>query len=264
MDTSYLKTSEDKYRILIHAGVPFSDISPQTTEKNVVDEIHFSFVIRDSDGKVASQSHPILKVQLSEDDFDQMRNSGSLLEYTYTDLIPSGDYSVSIAALNAAAWKTGVVARRLSLPESVESCFVLAPLMLATSSDDSPVVSSQLRVTEQGSFLYGQRMYAFSMDRNFSRTGTVEGFYQIIFKQQKSGKRHCSSFITFRLYSKERTVISLPTEEIKKCTDNKTGVVSNFFSLPYKNLTSGPYELEFVVWDDDGCQKSIRSQFEIR
>jgi hypothetical protein len=54
-----------------------------------------------------------------------------------------------------------------------------------------------------------------------------------------------------------------PEHEIKQYTNDKQKLISNFFSVPYRNLQPGKYTFEISARDNNGCKASSQVSFEV-
>ena len=261
---SFLKPTGE-YQVMIHSGLPYEDIQPQMIENRVVDDIHFSFLVRDEQGNVIFDTHPILKIRSPLQEFQTLKDSKAVLEYVQNYSLKPGAYFVSVAGMDVTGWKTSSGSSRVSLPGSARSCVTISPAMLASRVTKMDSTTSEPKPNEKGEIQYGPNLFSFSMRRVFAPSGNLAGFYQIYNAREDLMTGNLSVGISFALY-RDKTVLVNQTPErvISGYTDPLQKLIANFYSVPYKNLAPGSYELEIVVRDrSNGCHDSTRASFEI-
>ncbi len=265
MTVNYFKRSTGDYQVIIHSAVAYQDIDPQTIENRFVDDIHFSFLVRDREGNVVFNTHPILKLRSSIEEFQMLQDKKASLEYVQNYNLKPGNYQVSMAVMDVTGWKTGANSTLIKLPGGSESCLSISPPLLASAASKSSNVSKDPTPTEKGEIAYGDNIFNFSLQRFFPPKGNLTGFYQIYNARQSQLSSNPSIFISFGLY-RDKTVFvnETPEHNITAFTDPLQKLISNFYSVPYNNLAPGSYELAIVARDEvNGCKASTRVPFVI-
>jgi VWFA-related protein len=255
-DVMYFKKSGETYHVMTKIGVPYREMEPQIGDQAVRNEIHLSYLIRNDQGDVLAEKHPILRVSSKYNEFEQMQKNGSVLEYQQNFELPAGLYHLSLVAMDVAGWKTAEDSILLKLPGKVESCLSLSPPMLAGQIRKSEATQKSPTPTQKGEIMFGDYTFLFPVHRVFPQKGSLNGFYQIY-------NAKFPSTIRFRLY-RDKTVFvnETPAKEINTYTDVSEKLVTNFFSVPYNNLAPGSYELEIQV-KNAGCTASTRADFDV-
>lgn len=253
----FIKKSPKKYTVTIQVSVPFTEINPRIETENVSDDIHFAFVIRDKKGNVSFEHHSMLQVRSRYEEYQQHRKDGESLEYSQNVELNPGEYDVSVVSVDSEASKTGTRITSLQLPDG-EECLSVSPIMLASNVSPSENFVQNPTVTEKGEIAYGKQLLRFSIDRVYAASGLLQGFFQV-FARQPHFK------MLFRLFTNHSHLINeTASREISQFTDQERKLVSNFFSLPYKNLPPGSYELEIAVQNENNtCTSSARAAFSV-
>ncbi len=256
---NYFKKSEEEYRMVIQMGVSYDQIEPKIDQDHVQDDIHFSYVVRDGDGKVYCNQDSVFRVNLNLSKFESMQENNGVLEYLQSCSVKPGQYSVSLAAVDTAASKTSSNRINVDLPGKAAACLSLSPVLLASNSTKSESVVTTPTSNEKGEILYGDQAYQFSLTRVFPSQGSLRGFYQIY------NANIPSVLLSFKLYRDQNVFINQTSEhEISAYTDPHLKIISNFFSVPYKNLAPGSYQLEIALRESKNqCSTSARVSFEI-
>lgn len=255
-DVTYFMKSGTNYQVMAKIGIPYRDMEPQVGDQGVRNEIHFSYLVRNEQGDIVSQQNPILRLSSQYSEFEQLKKSGTVLEYLQTFDLSPGIYNISLAVMDVAGWKTAGDAVQIKLPGRTETCVSVSPPMLAGQIKKSDSVQKNPTPTAKGEMIYGQYVFGFPVHRVFPQKGNLTGFYQIY-----NAKFPCT--IRFKLY-KDKTVFvnQTPETQINDFTDAPDKLITNFFSVPYNNLAPGSYELEIMV-KSPTCTSSTRSEFEV-
>jgi VWFA-related protein len=262
---NYFKRSTGDYQVIIHSGISYQDIAPQIIENRFADDIHFSFLVRDGEGNVIQNTHPILKIRTSPEEFQTFQEKEASLEYVQNYNLKPGSYQISLAVMDVTGWRTGANASFIKLPGAAESCLSISPPLLASAITQSVNTSKDPMPTENGEILYGDRLFNFSSQRFFPPKGNLTGFYQIYNAREKQESSNPSILVFFGLY-RDKTVFvnKTPDHKITAFTDPMQKLISNFYSVPYNNLPPGSYELAIEARDDvNGCKASTRVPFVI-
>jgi hypothetical protein len=259
-EVNYFKKSEEEFRMVIRMGVPYDQVEPRKDQNNLMkDEIHFSYVVRDDAGKVYCNQDSVVPINMDQFNFDNLRQKQSLLEYLQSCFVKPGHYYVSIVAVDTAASKTFSNRINVDLPQKTASCLSLSPVLLSSKSSKSESVAKTPTSNDKGEILYGDQAYQFSLSRVFPTQGNLKGFYQIYNANMPS------VMLSFKLYRDQNVFINQTSEhEISEYTDRNLKIISNFFSVPYKNLPPGSYQLEIALRESKNlCSTSARVSFEI-
>jgi len=258
-EVKYFKQSDGAYHLMIHTGIPYTEIEPQSVEDGIRDDIHLSFIIRDTKEKILFDTHPILKLRSTQSDFDTFKKQKALLQYVQNYTAKSGVYQLSIAAMDVAGWRTAAQVLTIDLPGSAEKCPSLSPILLSSViyKSDKPVAAPT--VTEKGEILYGDKIFAFPVRPQISPTGSLNGFYQIY------NAKLPSLYVKFKLYRGDAEFMNeTPEQEIKEYNELFLKLITNFFSVPYKNLAPGTYTLELTARQSgDACRTSAKNTFDV-
>jgi hypothetical protein len=146
----------------------------------------------------------------------------------------------------------------LQLPSDSEQCLQVGPLMLASGVAPGTEQVTAPKVNDKGQILYGTNIYSMQSRREFAPTGTLNGFYEIYSATVPS------VFISFKLYNEGKMMSQTSEREIGAYTKPEEQIISNFFSVPYKNLAAGKYELEISARQNkNDCAQSSKTSFEV-
>jgi hypothetical protein len=261
----YLRRSDGDYTVTIRVGVPYREIEPDRGTAGVNDDIHFSFLVRDQEGQVRFNDHPIVGLRSSLAEFSELRRREAALEYVQNYKLPPGTYTVGVATLDAARGATAGAALLVRLPAAGEACLSLSPPLLAGGvlAADPPAPAPAWN--ERGEVLYKDKRLVFSVEPVLPQSGSLSGLYQLYNARAQAESRSPSVFLSFRLYRGETERISATDErELLAFTDPEAQLITNFFTVPYKALAPGNYELEIAARDaHSGCTAASRAGFRI-
>jgi hypothetical protein len=244
--------------LTIHAAFPYREIQPQIQGDKIAADIYFSFVVRNKEGQVVLNKTPIIQVKTAPNELEELSKNDSLLEYIQNCELDPGRYNVSIAVLDGSTDRSGSKSHSIDLPVKEDGCFELSPAMLASNITQSSKTTKEPTPKENGQIEYGDKNYQFGIKRLFPMQGSLAGFYEIY------NSKLPSVFVSFKLYGESKNLINgTPEHEIKNYTNDKQKLISNFFSVPYRNLQPGKYMFEVSARDNNGCKASSQVSFEV-
>lgn len=260
----YFRNADGRYHVMIYGAAKYSDLSPVSSGNISQDDVHLSLIVRNANGKIVLNAHPILQIRLPDDRYAEYSRAGKFLDHVESMNLDSGAYEISLAAMDVAKWKTASVSTTLRLPSSNDPCLSVSPPMLASSVTSTDAASDQPSAAEGGAIRYKGKMLTFSIDRIFSQTGSLNGFYQI-YNVHTQTPAATSVYVSFKLFrDHDQFINQTPEQEISSFIDPLQKLISNFFSVPYKNLSPGEYQLEINVHDAGGCKATSRVSFHIQ
>jgi VWFA-related protein len=264
-EVQYFRKSDKKYQVTILTGIPYRELDPKIEQERVFDDVHYSYLIKDSKGKIVFDTHPILRIRSAEKELQTLRDENAVLEYRQTFVLDPGTYSVSVAAMSVAGWKSTSASDSIKLAGETDRCLSISPLLLSSIVEPSSQQSDAPILSDNGQMIYGKNAYSFPIVRFFPRKGQLSGFYQIYNAKPNGTSSTPSVFISFKLY-RDKTVFvnQTPEHELKAYADPLQKLISSYFSVPYNNLLTGSYELELVARDaNTGCNASSRIPFAV-
>lgn len=260
----YFKNPDGKYHVMLDGAVAYHDLEPQISGDIAQDDLHLSFIVRNASGRILLDEHPVLHIRLPGAEYTEYQKAGTLIDHVESVNLPPGRYQVSLAALDVAKWKASAFSAAIKLPDETDACLSLSSPWLASNTGDSNDESENPVPSEGGAIRYKGKIMNFSVNRIFSEKGTLNGFYQV-YNARNPERLPMSVHVSFKLFrDKDIFINQTPEREITSFTDPMQRLISNFFSVPYKNLPPGSYELEIDVRDtSNGCTAASRVSFQI-
>jgi VWFA-related protein len=265
-EVQYFRKSDGKYQVTIVTGIPYRELDPKIEQDRVFDDLHYSYLLKNSAGKIVFDTHPILKIRSAEKEIRTLREENAVLEYRQSMELQPGTYTISVAAMSVAGWKSTSAADTMKLAGQNDRCLSVSPLLLSSIIEPSSERSISPKMSEHGQIIYGENAYSFPIVRFFPQKGQLSGFYQIYNAKPDGTSSIPSVFISFKLY-RDKTVFvnQTPEQELKAYADPLQKLISSYFAVPYNNLITGSYELELVARDaNTGCNASSRIPFAVR
>ncbi len=236
------KNSQD-VDLRFSVALPVHFLSPlAVSEDTFFDEIHVAWILRDEEGNPVDRGHERVPVQIPLQNLGKLEKARSAIQYSKVIPVKSNIARVDIAVLETGGWKTKSVQWNRPV-RHVKTCFDVLSFFLASQAKLVEKTVNQVQWLPDASLQYKNYVVKFSPYRIFPDHGQLVGFYQISTK----GITTRDMQVRFRLYMENGQLLSEVPPTSFTLREPTQDVYTQFFVLPYHNLSSGEYFLEVEV-----------------
>jgi len=266
-EVAFFMGEKGKINVLVNISIPFSSINALYEGEKIIDSVHYAFLVKDKKGNVVMKDHRIANITFEQNELLKLVNNNSFFQYTYLFEIDPGYYTLYVAVAEVGGWRLSGWKKDLQMFAKKDKCFQISPLLIATKIEDTQQssTSNSISFNSDGTIVYKNKKLYFSSMREFPSNGILAGLYQI-YNAGFTASSKPALQITFKLYDEAGNIISsLPPKEINEFSDFLEKIITNFFILPYKNLSPQKYKLELEVVDlITKCSSSSDIEFKVK